>query len=65
MYLAFFFFFFQKKYNLTIPAWADPYWKELENVADLSFYWSWNSPLLHRLRAGTFTNFNLMLLFIR
>lgn len=44
--------FIEKKYNLTIPAWASPYWKELENVADLSFYWSFNSPLLHRLRAG-------------
>lgn len=44
--------FIEKKYNLSIPHWADYYWDELTNVSDLSFFWSYNSQLLHRLRAG-------------
>ncbi|XP_054712637.1 prostatic acid phosphatase-like isoform X2 [Uloborus diversus] len=44
--------FIERKYNLTIPSWAEPYWEELRYVSDLSFFWSFNSPLLHRLRAG-------------
>ncbi|CAL1281710.1 unnamed protein product [Larinioides sclopetarius] len=42
----------EKKYNLTVPTWVEPYWNELTNVSNLSFFWSYNSPLLHRLRAG-------------
>ncbi|XP_055947727.1 prostatic acid phosphatase-like [Argiope bruennichi] len=42
----------EKKYNLTVPTWVEPYWDELTNVSNLSFFWSYNSPLLHRLRAG-------------
>ncbi|XP_035227650.1 testicular acid phosphatase homolog isoform X1 [Stegodyphus dumicola] len=44
--------FIEKKYNLTVPSWVEPFWDELETVADLSFFWTFNSPLLHRLRAG-------------
>ncbi|GIY69994.1 prostatic acid phosphatase [Caerostris darwini] len=42
----------EKKYNLTVPTWVEPYWDELTNISNLSFFWSFNSPLLHRLRAG-------------
>ncbi|XP_071040528.1 lysosomal acid phosphatase isoform X2 [Parasteatoda tepidariorum] len=42
----------ERRYNLTVPSWADPWWNELEQVADLSFKWKFNSPELHRLRAG-------------
>ncbi|GFU28551.1 testicular acid phosphatase homolog [Nephila pilipes] len=42
----------EKKYNLSVPTWVEPFWDELINVSNLSFFWSFNSPLLHRLRAG-------------
>ncbi|GFR32876.1 testicular acid phosphatase homolog [Trichonephila clavata] len=42
----------EKKYNLTVPTWIEPFWDELTYVSNMSFYWSFNSPLLHRLRAG-------------
>ncbi|CAL1300920.1 unnamed protein product [Larinioides sclopetarius] len=44
--------FIEKEYNLTVPTWVEPYWNELTNVSNLSFFWDFYSSVLHRLRAG-------------
>ncbi|KAG8194752.1 hypothetical protein JTE90_026396 [Oedothorax gibbosus] len=44
--------FIEKKYNLSVPSWVEPYYEELTNVSNLAFFWTFNSPLMHRLRAG-------------
>ncbi|CAL1300921.1 unnamed protein product [Larinioides sclopetarius] len=43
--------FIEKEYNLTVPTWVEPYWNELTNVSNLSFFWDFYSSVLHRLRA--------------
>ncbi|XP_071036238.1 lysosomal acid phosphatase-like isoform X1 [Parasteatoda tepidariorum] len=42
----------EKRYNLTIPDWVEPYWDELTRISNAAFYWAFNSPLMQRLRAG-------------
>ncbi|KAG8194750.1 hypothetical protein JTE90_026395 [Oedothorax gibbosus] len=44
--------FIEKKYNLSVPSWVEPYYEELTNVSNLSFFWEFNSPLMLRLRGG-------------
>lgn len=42
----------EKKYNLSIPSWATENWEQLHHISDMSFYWTYDSELMLRLRAG-------------
>ncbi|CAL1280553.1 unnamed protein product [Larinioides sclopetarius] len=42
----------EKIHNLTFPEWANTYWDELEEIADIYFHYILNSPVFLKLRLG-------------
>ncbi|CAL1271851.1 unnamed protein product [Larinioides sclopetarius] len=44
----------EKKYNLTIPKWADIYWNEMSYIASVNFQAYYSSHTQLRMRAGPF-----------